>query len=194
MQLVKIGLLLMMLWLSFWGKPCPLEWGAISVSICNLAMAILHSVDWDPSKMYAPNQHLVSEKTALDDNIPFGQGKELIVDIPTDPHKMHDIYIDNIICLTLNILETDHVAQGQAAALLAIGTTACPNHPSKPIPQEGMDKSNKLLAEAGLSETKVILGLLFDFRKLQISLPKNKFITWRTNVNKLIAKGMTTAK
>jgi hypothetical protein len=51
-----------------------------------------------------------------------------------------------------------------------------------------MDARDKLLVEAGLSETKVILGCFFDFRKLQISLPKNKFITWTTNVSKLIAK------
>ncbi len=57
-----------------------------------------------------------------------------------------------------------------------------------------MDARDKLLAEAGLSETKVILGWLFDFRKLQISLPENKLIPWTTNVNKPTAKGITTAK
>jgi hypothetical protein len=57
-----------------------------------------------------------------------------------------------------------------------------------------MDARDKLLAEAGLSETKVIPGWFFDFRKLQISLPENKFIAWTTNVSNLTAKGMTTAK
>jgi hypothetical protein len=36
--------------------------------------------------------------------------------------------------------------------------------------------------------------MFFDFRKLQISLPKNKFIAWTSNVSKLITKGTTTAK
>ncbi len=84
--------------------------------------------------MYASNQHLVPNKTTLNDDIPFGQGKKLIVNIPINPQGMHDIYIDDIICLTLNILGTDHVSQGQVAALLAIDATARPNHPSKPIP------------------------------------------------------------
>jgi hypothetical protein len=48
--------------------------------------------------------------------------------------------------------------------------------------------------QTGLSETKVILGWFFDFGKLQISLPKNKFITWTENVSKLIAEGTTTTK
>jgi hypothetical protein len=57
-----------------------------------------------------------------------------------------------------------------------------------------MDARDKLLAEAGLTETKVILGWLFDFRQLRISLPKNKFIPWTTNSKKLIADGMSTTK
>jgi hypothetical protein len=100
----------MMLCLSFGEKPCPSEWGTILESICDPATAILHSNDWDPDKMYAPNQHLVPKKITLKDNIPFGQGKELVVNIPINPHIMHDIYINNIICLTLDILGIDHVA------------------------------------------------------------------------------------
>jgi hypothetical protein len=57
-----------------------------------------------------------------------------------------------------------------------------------------MDARDKLLAEAGLSETKVILGWLFNFRQLRISLPRNKFIAWTANINKLIADGTSTAK
>jgi hypothetical protein len=85
----------MMLRLSFGGKPCPSEWGAISESICDLANAILHSEDWDPKEIFAPNQHLVPERRLLDDDIPFGQEEELIVDIPINPRGMHDIYIDD---------------------------------------------------------------------------------------------------
>ena len=50
-QLNKIGILLMMLRLSFGGKPCPFEWGVISETICDLANAILLSGDWDPSEL-----------------------------------------------------------------------------------------------------------------------------------------------
>ena len=57
-----------------------------------------------------------------------------------------------------------------------------------------MDVRDKLLTEAGLAETKVILGWLFNFRQLQIFLPKNKIIAWTANVNKLIADGTTAAK
>jgi hypothetical protein len=36
--------------------------------------------------------------------------------------------------------------------------------------------------------------MVFDFRKIQISLPENKFIAWTTHANKLITTGTTTAK
>jgi hypothetical protein len=40
----------------------------------------------------------------------------------------------------------------------------------------------------------MILGWEFDFRRLKILLPENKFITWTMDVNHLLAAGMTTAK
>jgi hypothetical protein len=135
-QLVKIGILLMMLWLSFGGKTCPFEWGVISETVCDLENAILHSNNWDPKELFAPNQHLVPERELLNDNAPFAEGAELIVDIPVDPRRIHNVYIDNIIGLTVNIPGSDYVARGQAATLLAIDTTARPNHPKEPIPRK----------------------------------------------------------
>jgi hypothetical protein len=193
-QLVKIGILLTMLRLSIGGKPCPSEWGIISETICNLANAILHNNDWDPDKLFAPNQHLVPALTLLDDNTPFAEGAELIVDIPINPRGMHDLYIDDIIGLTVDIPGTNYVAHGQAAALLAIDTTAQPNHPEEPIPRKSMDAKDKLIAEVGPTKTKIILGWDFDFRRLLISLLENKFIAWMTNIRKLLVEGSTTAK
>jgi hypothetical protein len=114
----------MMLWLSFGGKPCPFEWGVISETICDLSNAILLSKDWDPKELFAPNQHLVPEREHLDNNVLFAKGAELIVHIPVDPRGIHDIYIDDIIGLTVDIPGSNNVARGQAAALLAINTTA----------------------------------------------------------------------
>ena len=41
-----------------------------------------------------------------------------------------------------------------------------------------MEAKNKLPAEAMLKETKTILGWVFDFRRITISLPDNKCIAW----------------
>jgi hypothetical protein len=191
---MEIDILLMMLRLSFGGKPCPFEWGVISETICDLANAILLSDDWEPGKLFAPNQHLVPEHGLLEPDIPFAAGAELIVDNPVDPRGSYDVYIDDIVGLTVNIPGSNNVARGQAAALLVIEATARPLHPNEPIPRESMDARDKLKAEAGLSKTKVILGLFFDFRRLMISIPENKFIAWTSAINELLVEGWSTAK
>jgi hypothetical protein len=57
-----------------------------------------------------------------------------------------------------------------------------------------MEARNKLAAKAGLEEEKIILGWHFDFRRLIISLPSNKFIAWMDSINDILARGTTTAK
>ncbi len=183
-----------MLRLSFGGKPCPCEWGVISETICDLANTILLSNDWDPGKLSAQNQHLVPEHEPLEPDVPFAVGADLIVVIPVDPRGTHDVYIDDIIGLTVDIPGSNNVACGQSAALLAIDATARPNHPDEPIPRKSMYAIDKLKAEAGLSEKKMILGWSFNFRCLLISLPENKFIAWTSSINKLLVNGSSTAK
>ena len=107
----------------------------------------------------------------MDDDIPFGIGKELIVDINVNPRGIHDIYINDMIAIMVDIPGTNNLARCAAAGLLAIHATARPNHPEEPIPQEEMEARSKLAAKAGLKEEKLILGWLFDFCRLIISLP-----------------------
>ncbi len=72
-----------MLRLPFGGAPCPSEWGVISESACDLANAILHDDDWDPSTLAAPIK--VPQQKILEADLPFGVGRDLIVDLPIDP-------------------------------------------------------------------------------------------------------------
>ena len=48
---------------------------------------------------------------------------------------------------------------------------------------------NKLLAEAGPTETNMILGLLFDFRNLHVYLPENKCIAWKKLILDMLESG-----
>ena len=59
----------------------------------------------------------------MDDDIPFGIGKELIVDIDVNPRGIHDIYIDVMIAIMVDIPGTNNLARCAAAGLLAIHTT-----------------------------------------------------------------------
>jgi hypothetical protein len=90
--------------------------------ICNLTTAILHNDTWDPSCLHGQNQHLVPPPIVLDKSIPLGIGQKLIVDIPDNPRGTNNIYINDLISLTVEIEGTDNLVQCNHAPLLAIDT------------------------------------------------------------------------
>jgi hypothetical protein len=53
---------------------------------------------------------------------------------------------------------------------------------------------DKLSAEGGLSDTNIILGWLYTFRTLTISLPDHKFIAWMAAIQKMITLKRSTPK
>jgi hypothetical protein len=57
-----------------------------------------------------------------------------------------------------------------------------------------MVSNKKLKAKAALSELKTILGWDWDFFRLIISLPSNKFIAWPKTISDSISSGDVTAK
>ncbi len=103
-------------------------------------------------------------------------GRELIVNVPVDPHGYADIYIDNTTGLTIDLPRTCNANRLEAAIPLAIKVAARPNDVNEPIPQESMVAQDKLKAEGGLAEMKVILGWHFNFCTLTMILPKHKHI------------------
>jgi hypothetical protein len=66
--------------------------------------------------------------------------------------------------------------------------------PNKPIPRYKMAARKKLDTEGRLSKTKMILGWLWNFGNLTISLSHNKFIAWTDGINELINNKRVCAK
>ncbi len=79
----------------------------MSELMCNLKTAILHNDKWDPTKLFGQNHHLVPLARQLDNSILFGEGPKLIVNIEIDPRGTNDIYIDDLVSLTVKIEGTD---------------------------------------------------------------------------------------
>ena len=102
-QLPDDAAALITLRLTFGGTPCPFEWGVISETICNLANELVQCDDWDPANLHASVQNDIPLPQFLDDNIPFAEGRELIVDIPVDPRGKVDVYIDDTTGLRLGL-------------------------------------------------------------------------------------------
>ena len=71
--------------LTFGGAPGQYEWGVISETICDLAMAIMQDEDWDPATLSSPEARHIPNLKCFGDDVPFGEGRELIVDVPVDP-------------------------------------------------------------------------------------------------------------
>jgi hypothetical protein len=77
--------------------------------------------------------------------------------------------------LSVNINGTDNTKRLESAPLLAMHAAARLKHEREPIPCEEIPALTKLAAEAGLEETKTILGWFFEFRCLLVSLPRNSW-------------------
>ncbi|KAL9183869.1 hypothetical protein ACHAXT_004725 [Thalassiosira profunda] len=191
-QLPDLNLAIVALRQTFGGTAGPYEWGCISESICDLANEILRCDKWEPRALHAPRPELVPPKLLLDEDVPYAEGRELIVDIPADPRGAADVFIDDTIGITVDM--GDNALRLERAILLAIHVAARPKHEDEPIPREDMAALAKLIAEARCEETKTILGWLFDFRRLTVALPENKYVAWTTAINEILSRGTSTAK
>ncbi len=153
---LEIGLL--PLRLTFGGAPCPYEWGVISESICDLATAIIQNDAWDPDDLQVPNQENFPPPKFMADDVPFGKGRELVINVEVDSRGTHNIYIDDLVSLGLDLPGTDNLKRSEQAPLLAIDACSRRRTPVEPIPQHDMAARHKLWAEGLLEETKMILG------------------------------------
>jgi len=150
--------------------------------------------DWEPADLHASVQGDIHPQQFFDDNTPFAVGRELIVNIPTDPRGYADVYIDDTTGLTVDLPGTRNADRLEAATPLALEVAARPNDVNEPIPREKMVAEDKLKAEGGLSETKTILGWLFNFCTLTVSLPEHKYIAWSNDLRQMIRSRRTTKK
>jgi hypothetical protein len=81
----------------------------MSEIMCDLTTVILHNDKWDPTMLFGRNQHLVPPARRLDDDIPFGEGQELIVDIKVNTRGTNDIYIIDLVSLVIEIEGLDNL-------------------------------------------------------------------------------------
>jgi hypothetical protein len=101
------------------------------------------------------------------------------------------VYINDTTGLTVDLPDSGNAERLEAAIPLAIEVAARPHDENEPIPREPIVVKDKLKAEGGLSETKVILGWHFNFRTLTVTLPEHKFIAWSTEIHKMLNSGTT---
>ncbi len=177
-QILELNLALMSLRLIFSSVSGPYKWGVVSETVCDLINKIKMRKEWQLELLFGENQFLVPPPFFLDGSIPIKPGLELIVDIPVNPCRITDIYIDDFILLAVDIEETDNLQRCDRTPLLAFHSCSQPLDENEPIPREMMEARNKLHSEALLNNKKTILGWFIDFWQLRIQLPDNKFKAW----------------
>jgi len=164
-QLPELCLASMMLRLLFGGAACPLVFGSLSESVCDLIIAIQQHDDWDPlTTLFAKEaQAHMPPKELLPDDVPFGIGRDLIINIPIDPLGTVDVYIDDFLGLTIDLDDSDNATRLERAPLLGLTAVSREVAKAKPLPWDEMDVRKKLVTETGLTEIKIMLGWILDF-------------------------------
>ena len=193
-QLPEEEIAIVSLRLTFGGSVCPADWCVISEAATDLTNAILHHPDWNPNELFSPLAENIPPRIDLPDDIPFGIGKELVVDVEVNEKGMSDVFIDDVFSQTLDLPGSNNVERVSNASLLAIHAIARPLLSAEPIPREVMAAFAKLVAEAGAEETKIMLGWFLNLRTLMISLPDNKAIAWTQEITEMLEEGKTQAK
>jgi hypothetical protein len=121
--------------LIFGGTPCSFKWGVISKSTLNLVTSIHVNNTRDPrkhSKLQTQDEFPLPPRF-LPDDTPFWEGKELMVGVEINNTGIHNIYIDDLIGLGINLLNTNNQKQLEQAPLLAMDICTCCQDPNKPI-------------------------------------------------------------
>jgi hypothetical protein len=81
-QIPEDNIAIITLRLTFGGSPGPFKWGVMSKTICDLANKLLKCKDCDPLTLHLSVQKEIPTCQYLDNNIPFAEGRELIVEVP----------------------------------------------------------------------------------------------------------------
>jgi hypothetical protein len=89
----------------------------------------------------------------LEDDIPFGIGRDLIVDIRVNSRGIVNLYFDDFCGLTVYI--DDNATCLERAPLLALVSAAQEVAEIEPLPRNDIEARPKLITEAGLTEIKL---------------------------------------
>jgi len=176
------GFLIMALRLTFGGSPCPNLWSCISESITDLCNMLIQNPNWNHDLFFDPLSASIEPPLSEYEDVPFTESKETSVSIPDNDLGKSDVYIDDIIAISLE----DHYKRICAASILAIHTVARPVDPIDPIPRKEIISLKKFAAEARPSELKTVLGWAINTRCLRIYLPMDKFSDWHSDIQEML--------
>jgi hypothetical protein len=115
-----------------------------------------------------------------------------MIDPDADEFGTADVFLDDIFSAIPQLDGHSPGDRGAQAALLALDVLGQPLllNGGESLPRDEVLAINKAIAEGTPAERLIVLGWIFDTRRLLISLPTEKFTAWTANINNLlVSKG-----
>jgi len=177
----------MALRLAFGGSPNPACWCAISETITDMAND-LSCTDWDPKALASPTVaegHLIPRDYDNEEESP-SVAMAPAFEVPTSLKSRKDCFVDDIVCVFLDT-EENRKREGHSVPL-AVHAVSRPHqgNDQEPIIRRPILSPEKLEAEGRPSEVMIVLGWEVNTRRLSVSLPENKYISWDIDLSRAI--------
>ena len=155
----------------FGGAPCPSEFSLFTDVITDTINDLLNDKNWNSTTNFSNTFYDIPEPAALSDTIKFSQSRSMSVDVPLDVCGKADVFIDDVISCAVDIdMNLDRISKAPSTVIDAVTRKGL----SVGVQRDHMIEKSKIIAEGAAEETKIILGWLFDTRRLKISLPNHK--------------------
>jgi hypothetical protein len=175
---VNDGKAFLSLRLTFGGSPNPPTWCMFSEIVTDLANELSGCIDWDHRTTRSPAQATTPKPIRLPNGIPLEKGRTMSVLVPETKGGKVDGFIDDLINVFLD--SEENCARQPHVVPLAMHITSRPHagEGKEPIPRRPILSQPKLVAEGSPAEVQVVLGWKVDTRRLEVSLPRDKFDAW----------------
>ena len=184
MQTIAIvgGIAYLSLRLTFGGCPNPPAWCLFSETVTDLANELAKCMTWDPTTTFSPAQATVPSPVRLPQDIAREKARPMAVLSPVTSEGVIDDFIDDLISVFLDTPE--NVARYTQAVPLAMELTSRPyaGDDREPIPRRPILSQSKLQAEGSPAEVQIVLGWEIDTRRMQVSLPDDKYKAWSSDL------------
>jgi len=174
--------------LPFGSMPAPSEFSNCSDMVTDLANDLMYLEQWDPDKLPCPLRDEIPPPKRLPDDIPFGPAYAPANHLPSSYLGGTDGYVDDLTSCVLDSPDNQQmVKRAEQCIPMALHLVFRPNAgQNEPIARAEMASIPKLKAEAYLTEILIMLGWRINTRTFTISLPDDKFISWKNQIKEML--------
>jgi len=176
--------------MTFGGAPNPPTWCNFSEMACDLVNELMECEHWDPSALSSPQRKGYTTPPTVHGTGDLGPARELAVEFTSNRDTSYaDVFIDDIIHIV--VAEEQVLRRAEQCAPLVVYATNRPHagDANEPIPRRNLLGDEKLAAEGTFSDKQIILGWMFNFHSLEISLPPDKLLVWTEDLRPIIDNG-----